>query len=87
MYLLTAIGVIIAGLSLYYIRKSAIKEEEEEEEELESARERIEKPKSKPKEKKSRVSKNQTTWTHSNGNDIKIQEYSHSMIKPSVRCG
>ena len=36
MYLLTFIGVIIVGLSLYYTRKTAMKEEEEE------ARERIE---------------------------------------------
>ena len=38
MYLLTFIGLIIAGVSPYYTRKTAMKEEEEE------ARERIEKP-------------------------------------------
>ena len=38
MYLLTFIGVIIAGLSLYYTRKTAMKEEKE----IEEAREKVE---------------------------------------------
>ena len=52
MYLLTFIGLIIAGISLYYIRKTAMKEEEEEDIEQREARKRVEEaPQSeKPKE-------------------------------------
>ena len=42
MYLLTFIGLIIAGVSLYYTRKTAMKEEEEEDIEQREARERVE---------------------------------------------
>ena len=56
MYLLTFIGLIIAGVSLYYTRKTAMKEEEEEDIEQREARERVEEaPQSKkPKEDKSK---------------------------------
>ena len=42
MYLLTGVGLIIALLSLYYTRKTAMKEEEEEKEEMEEAKEKVE---------------------------------------------
>ena len=75
MYLLTFIGVIIAGVSLNYTRKTAMKEEEE----VEEAQERIEKPETprSAKPKKNKASKDQIIWTHFLHKDIKIQEYSH----------
>ena len=50
MYLLTAIGVIIAGLSLYCTRKNAIKEEAENERNEGSSKQENEKPKTKHKQ-------------------------------------
>ena len=57
MYLLTFIGLIIALVTLYYTRKTAMKEEEEEDIEQQEAREKVkeEAPQSeKPKESESK---------------------------------
>ena len=91
MYLLTFIGLIIAGVSLYYTRKTTMKEEEEEEREKER-KEEPDTPSSKPKDSvgtrprsENKALKDQTTWTHSLHKDIKIQAYSHLMIRLKIK--
>ena len=81
MYLVTGIGLIIALLSLYYTRKTAMKEEEDENEEIEEAKEKVEEEKKTKSPKK--VNKN-TLWTHFMPNDTKILVYLHLTTENEV---